>query len=30
VPIVLLYQAWAYNLFKGKITVKELAYEEYY
>jgi len=30
VPIVLLYQAWAYNLFKNKITVKELAYEEYY
>ncbi|MFZ1201617.1 MAG: cytochrome d ubiquinol oxidase subunit II [Desulfobacterales bacterium] len=30
VPIVLLYQAWAYNLFKHKITIKELAFEEYY
>ncbi|MFZ0612179.1 MAG: cytochrome d ubiquinol oxidase subunit II [Desulfobacterales bacterium] len=30
VPIVLLYQAWAYNLFKHKITTKELAFEEYY
>jgi len=30
VPIVLLYQAWAYNLFKSKITLKELTYEEYY
>jgi cytochrome d ubiquinol oxidase subunit II len=26
VPIVLAYQAWAYNLFKGKITKEDLAY----
>ena len=30
VPIVIAYQAWAYNLFKGKITEEDLAYEESY
>lgn len=28
VPIVLLYQAWAYNLFKGKIKPQDLFYDE--
>jgi cytochrome d ubiquinol oxidase subunit II len=28
VPIVLAYQIWTYHLFKGKITQKDLAYEE--
>jgi len=27
VPIVLAYQFWAYNLFKGKVTKKDLAYD---
>jgi len=30
VPIVLGYQFWAYNLFKGKVTKDDLAYEEAY
>jgi cytochrome d ubiquinol oxidase subunit II len=30
VPIVLVYQIWAYNLFKGKITPEELDYEKAY
>ena len=30
IPIVIAYQAWAYNLFKGKVTQKDLAYEEMY
>lgn len=30
VPIVLIYQFWAYNLFKGKVTKEDLAYEEAY
>jgi cytochrome d ubiquinol oxidase subunit II len=30
VPIVLAYQAWTYNLFKGKITQEDLDYEEGY
>jgi cytochrome d ubiquinol oxidase subunit II len=30
IPIVIGYQAWAYNLFKGKVTTKDLAYEEAY
>ncbi len=30
VPIVIGYQIWVYNLFKGKITEKELSYEEAY
>ncbi len=30
VPIVLVYQIWAYNLFKGKVTVDDLASEESY
>jgi len=30
VPIVLAYQIWAYNLFKGKITEKDLASDEGY
>ncbi len=30
VPIVLIYQIWAYHLFKGKVTEEELAYEEAY
>ncbi len=30
VPIVLAYQFWAYNLFKGKVTKDDLAYEEAY
>jgi cytochrome d ubiquinol oxidase subunit II len=28
VPIVLAYQIWTYNLFKGKITEEDFAYEE--
>jgi cytochrome d ubiquinol oxidase subunit II len=28
VPIVLAYQIWAYNLFRGKVTEEDLAYEE--
>ena len=30
VPIVLLYQAWAYRVFKGKVTDKGLDYEDGY
>ena len=30
VPIVLVYQVWAYHLFSDKITEKDLALEEYY
>ncbi len=30
VPTVLVYQFWAYNLFKGKVTKDDLAYEEAY
>jgi cytochrome d ubiquinol oxidase subunit II len=30
IPIVLLYQAWTYNLFKGKVTMEDLAGEEAY
>jgi cytochrome d ubiquinol oxidase subunit II len=30
VPIVLCYQAWAYNLFKGKVTPESLAEEGMY
>jgi cytochrome d ubiquinol oxidase subunit II len=26
VPIVLIYQAWAYNLFKGKVEQEDLHY----
>ena len=30
VPVVLGYQAWAYNLFKGKVTKEDISYEEAY
>jgi len=30
VPIVIAYQAWAYNLFKGKVTKEDLAYDDAY
>jgi cytochrome bd-type quinol oxidase subunit 2 len=30
VPIVLIYQIWTYNLFKGKVTKEDLAYEDAY
>ncbi len=30
IPVVIAYQIWAYNLFKGKITEEDLAYEEAY
>jgi cytochrome bd ubiquinol oxidase subunit II len=30
IPIVIGYQIWAYNLFKGKVTKEDLAYEEAY
>jgi cytochrome d ubiquinol oxidase subunit II len=30
VPLVLIYQVWAYNLFRHKITAEELAYDEAY
>lgn len=30
VPIVLLYQAWTYHLFKGKVTEETLSYEDAY
>ena len=30
IPIVIGYQIWAYNLFKGKVTEEDLAYEEAY
>jgi cytochrome d ubiquinol oxidase subunit II len=29
-PIVIGYQIWTYNLFKGKVTKEDLAYEEAY
>ena len=29
-PVVIGYQIWAYNLFKGKVTKEDLAYEEAY
>lgn len=30
IPIVIGYQIWVYNLFKGKVTKEDLAYEEAY
>ena len=30
IPVVIGYQIWAYNLFKGKVTKEDLAYEETY
>lgn len=30
IPLVIAYQAWTYNLFKGKITKEDLSYEEAY
>lgn len=30
IPAVIAYQAWAYYLFRGKVTKKDLAYEESY
>lgn len=30
IPIVIGYQAWAYSLFRGKITKKDLSYDESY
>ena len=30
IPVVIAYQIWAYNLFKGKVTKEDLAYEEAY
>ena len=30
VPIIIMYQAWAYNLFKGKVTDQDLASDEAY
>ncbi|MDM8523147.1 cytochrome d ubiquinol oxidase subunit II [Desulfococcaceae bacterium HSG8] len=30
VPVIIAYQAWAYNMFKGKVTKKDLEYEEAY
>ncbi|MEA1967129.1 MAG: cytochrome d ubiquinol oxidase subunit II [Thermodesulfobacteriota bacterium] len=30
IPIVIAYQTWAYNLFKGKVTEADLDYEEAY
>jgi cytochrome bd quinol oxidase subunit 2 apoprotein (EC 1.10.3.-) len=30
VPIVIIYQAWVYNFFKGKVKEKDLMYEEQY
>jgi len=30
VPIVIGYQIWVYNLFKGKIKKEDLSYEEAY
>jgi len=29
-PIVLAYQIWTYNLFKGKVTLEDLVEEEAY
>jgi cytochrome d ubiquinol oxidase subunit II len=30
VPIVIAYQAWTYNLFRGKVTKEDLSYDEAY
>jgi len=30
IPIVIAYQAWSYNLFKGKVTEKDLSYDDAY
>lgn len=30
VPVVIAYQSWTYNLFKGKVTEEDLSYEEAY
>ncbi len=30
IPAVIAYQAWAYNLFKRKVTEKDLSYDEAY
>ena len=30
IPVVIAYQVWAYNLFKGKITKEDLSYDEAY
>jgi cytochrome d ubiquinol oxidase subunit II len=30
IPLVIVYQTWAYMLFKDKVTVKDLAAEEAY
>lgn len=30
VPIVIAYQSWSYNLFKGKVSEQDLAYEDAY
>jgi cytochrome d ubiquinol oxidase subunit II len=30
IPVVLVYQIWAYNLFKDRLTAKDLVYEESY
>ena len=30
IPVVIAYQVWAYNLFKGKVTAADLAYDEAY
>jgi cytochrome d ubiquinol oxidase subunit II len=30
IPAVIAYQAWTYNLFKGKVTEKDLSYDEAY
>jgi cytochrome d ubiquinol oxidase subunit II len=30
IPVVIAYQAWTYNLFKGKITKEDLSYDEAY
>jgi len=29
-PIILAFQIWAYNLFKGKVAAEDLAYDEAY
>ncbi|QTA92476.1 cytochrome d ubiquinol oxidase subunit II [Desulfonema magnum] len=30
IPLVIAYQTWAYNLFKGKVTKEDLSYDEAY
>jgi cytochrome d ubiquinol oxidase subunit II len=30
IPVVIGYQIWAYNLFKGKVTEEDLAHDEAY